>query len=236
MFREAVMSLAVSVSFLWPAGAETLYDGKLEVSIPDNYKAIDPADVDPKKNAPEIRPKVAIPEFVSGGARGALAKALPDADPDETGFGDEFGRDIRAFVRIILSDLIAQKDADDRGRDGSFWMAVPEGASAKEIHKLFCEDFAAQWGKSTFDLFDAKTGIGRCINVAGAFVAVFTKKVGNSFLVVETMDLVEFVVATSKPESENFTRMSTAEKWDFFKSAANAKTAEQILKSARVSP
>ena len=236
MLREAVVSLALSVLFLWPAGAETLYDGKLKVKIPGDYKLIDPSEFDPNAPAPENRPKSVIPEFVSGGAKQALAKALPDTDPQETGIGGEFDRDIRAFVRIFLSDLIAEKDADEREPDGSFWVVVPDGASDEEIHKLFCNDFSAQWGKSTFEQFDPKTGIGRCINLAGAFVAVFTKKVGNAFLVIETMDLVEFVVATSNPQSRRFTRMSDAEKWDLFKSAANSKTAEQILMSARVKP
>ena len=234
MLREAAAGLALFFLLLWPAGAETLYDGKLRVSIPKDYKLIDPSEFEPNEAGPENRPKSAIPEFVSGGAKGALAKALPDTDPQETGFGGQFDRDIRAFVRIFLSDLIAEKDAAERKPDGSFWIAVPEGASDEDIHKLFCEDFSAKWGKFTFERFDAKTGIGRCINVAGAFVAVFTKKVGNSFVVVETMDLVEFLVAMSKPDSRKFTRMSDAEKWDLFKSAANSKTAEQILMSARV--
>ena len=212
-----------------------MFDGELEVTIPESYEPFDPRVLDPNEYEPENEP-LEDPSiwFVSRGGKAALTRALPDSTFSESFLDEWLFFDTRAFVRIRA--LIALTGSKPLDRGNGTWLAVPAGASAQDVHDLFCGAFSKQWGKFAFDLFDVQTGIGRCVNVMGAFVAVFTRKIGNSLVVIEATDHVEYLLAEPKLTSERFAEMTAAEKWQFFRSAANADTAEQILLDARLSP
>lgn len=74
------------------------------------------------------------------------------------------------------------------------------------------------------------------MNFVGAFVAVFTRKLGDSLVTIEAIDLVQFLVLMSRLSAPDISQSSNSEKWKVFRQAANAKAAEQILLSARLLP
>jgi hypothetical protein len=107
-------------------------------------------------------------------------------------------------------------------------------ATPRKIHERFAKGFAKRWGVFSFSTFDDETGIGRCVNYAGAFVFVATRKLDDVLIVVEAMDKVEALVAEGQ-SPEDATQVTTEETlWTFFERAANNDTVTMILKSAQI--
>ncbi len=216
---------------------EQLMERKLEVTVPVGYEKFDMRNLDPNAYAPDKDPYAGATWYVSRGGRAALAQQFPDTNPDDNIFRRWFGNDIRAFVVLRVAGLVESDRAGTPGRDRGSGIVVPRGSSPQDVHDRFCKAFSARWGKdNTFELFDAETGIGRCVNFLGEFVAVFTRRLGDYLVTIESMDLVNFLLLVSSLPDMDITGSSNAEKWEVFKQAANAKTAEQMLLSARLSP
>lgn len=233
ILRGFTAALALAMIIVSPTHAQTvqtLFEGKLEITIPDDYRPFDPRVLDQNGNASDASAEQLEVWFVSTGAKSVPDDALAAFDPDT---------DNNPFVTIRLVKLKSVKDLTDAellDSGNGFWTAVPEGATARDVHDLLCGSFLARWGKFSFDLYDADTSIGRCVNVAGAFVAVFTKKIGNALIVMEAMDPGAHRIVESQRAIEKFAEMTIAEKWQHLRPAANADTAERILLSARLVP
>lgn len=146
----------------------------------------------------------------------ALAKALPREEYDSSFLKDWFRDDIRDYVKVRTVELTSPGDVE---------------ASPAQIHARFARGFIERWGTHSFCFFDDPTGVGRCVNYAGAFVFVATRKLEDTLLVVEAMDNVEALVAE---EGTIPSETSTAPVlWDYFRRAANEDTVAIVLSSAR---
>ncbi len=232
--------MALIAFTLSQAGAQTteqLMGRELEVTVPVGYEKFDMRNLDPNEYAPDKDPYAGASWYVSRGGRAVLAQELPNVDPDDNVFRRWFRNDIRAYVVVRVAGLVESDRVGSPERDRGSRTVVPRALSAQEVHDRFCKAFSARWGKDyTFQLFDAETGIGRCVNFMGAFVAVFTRKLGDFLVTIEAMDLVNFLVLVSKLPDLDITQSSNAEKWTLFRQAANANIAEQMLLSARLLP
>ena len=108
-------------------------------------------------------------------------------------------------------------------------MPIPDGVStALEAHQSLSADLEARWGKYSFSIYDAESGISRFVNYAGAFVAISWRKAGEELVVVESMDLVEYLIV----EPVDLPASSDSEVlWQHFRKAANAKDVDAVLNS-----
>lgn len=241
----AFSMLVLLLSGLTPAHAQSshkLFGAKLEISIPDSYVAFDPDQLDPNKYKPEhAPPKDPTIWFVRKGGRAALDQALPGHTFDDTYLERWLFFDVRAIVRIFPPIPLVAEEPETEDRPESDFFPVPPGATALDVHTKFCKAFSEQWGKYSFAHFNERTGIGVCVNVAGAFVAVFTKKAGDVLLVVEAMDRVALLVTETRARENStsggdFTELPSERKWQQFKETANSEVVEQLLLTARYLP
>lgn len=62
------------------------------------------------------------------------------------------------------------------------------------------------------------------------------RKIDDKFVIVDTIDLVEVLIAEKKvmTKLKPFASVSDQEKWDYFKLAANWDAAKQLLLSAKL--
>lgn len=213
-----------------PTEPHTLFDGRLQVDVPAGY--VWQEDVVPRMSSETP----ALPHstgFVLHGGHEALSRKFPDYPPGPE-FLDRFaGEDVQARLQVVLIPLVQSSEPDDRIAQEKEWI-VPRDATPRAIHDRFCESFMAQWAEFSFATFDPATGIGRCVNFAGAFVAVFTRRVGDSLVLVDSLDFVEFLLVEKKGPGKALLEMTDEEKWQVFRAAANADAAEQVLLSARL--
>lgn len=72
------------------------------------------------------------------------------------------------------------------------------------------------------------------LDIVVHFVAHFARRVGDYLVVITAIDWGEAYEADERPTPKPFGEMSDAEKWEFFKAAANAEDAIEVLKSARI--
>lgn len=219
--RALFLFVAISVATVLPAKAHTvhaLFNGKLELTIPNSYERIGDRDI----------PWAA--KFMSIRGYGALY----DSD-DEVEDPLEWLAEHAATLLVVLGKMLPPEaiGPDDTFINGMLVMPLEESAEA--FHDRYCESFTNRWGEYTFDVFDADSGIGVCVNVVGAFVADFTRIVGDHILVIKAIDWGEaYAALDGDEERKDFFEMTNAEKWEFYRAAANAEDAIDALKSARV--
>jgi hypothetical protein len=208
----------------------TLFDGRLETTVPADY-VLHEKRSDYRRRAVAENP--VDPEFILFGGNAALARKFPEHSyPSD--FIDGFaGEDVQARLGILLVDLIPSEGSGEWYRQGDS-LAVPPDATARAIHEAFCERFTQQWTEYSFAYFDPETGIGRCINFAGAFVAIFTRRLDNTLLLVSGSDAVEVLILQKNGPGKAVPSMTDEEKWRVYRAAANAEAAEQVLLSARL--
>ena len=213
--------VAMSVATVLPTKAHivhTLFDGKLELTIPNSYERIGDRDI----------PWAA--KFMSIRGYGALY----DSD-DEVEDPLEWLAEHSATLLVVLGKMVPSEAV---GPDNMFvngMLVAPLEESAEAFHDRYCGSFTNRWGEYTFDVFNAESGIGVCVNVVGAFVADFTRIVGDHILVIKAIDWGEaYTAVDGDEERKDFFEMTNAEKWEFYRAAANAEDAIDALKRARI--
>ena len=151
----------------------------------------------------------------SGDGASALAAAIPNHQYSASFMDDWF-----------FDGAVAVMDVSS--------MPLPEGITTeREAHQSLAGALKARWGEHSFSLFDPEAGVGRFVNYSGAFVALSWRKVGGELVVVESMDLVEVLVA----ESAELPDTSDPEiLWQHFKNAANAEDVDRVLSSLKPEP
>jgi hypothetical protein len=208
----------------------TLFDGRLETAVPADY-VLHEKGSDYRDRAVAVNP--VDPEFILFGGNAALARKFP-ANAYPSDFLDGFaGEDVQARLEVLLVSLIPSDGSEEWYRLGAS-LAVPPDATARTIHEEFCARFAQHWAEYSFAYFDPDTEIGRCVNFGGAFVAIFTRRVDDTLLLVSGSDAVEVLIVERKGPGKAVLDMTAEEKWQVFRAAANADAAEQLLLSARL--
>ncbi len=207
-----------------------LFDGRLEVALPDNYTLYERPDFDGHSSLSERTGRV---EFVTFGGNAALSKKFSD-HPFDPAFLDRFaGVDVQASILLYVQELVPTGEPSEWNFDQRGWI-IPRNATARAIHDRICESFSSRWGELSFAYFDPKTRIGRCVNYAGAFVSLFVRRVRDSLVIVGGMDFVEAFVFEHRGPWKAFLKMTPEGKWKAFRDVANADVAEQALMSAKI--
>jgi hypothetical protein len=209
--------------------AVKLFDGALEITLPEGYLEITPPEGDREREDSN---------FVLYGGHSALNERFADHSFDEDFLKRWLYKDARASMKVLIADLITKKEFDKIPRTGGdrFLVVDQTDADPKVIHQQVCKEFSNRWEPYGFAMFDDETNIGGCINLAGAFVAIFMRKIDDKFVIVDTIDLVEVLIAEKKvmTKLKPFASVSDQEKWDYFKLAANWDAAKQLLLSAKL--
>jgi len=202
--------------------AHDLFDGRLTVTLPETYELYADGGDDGRA------------EFRARGGHAALSKKFP-VHPYDPQFLDRFlHEDIRANV-VILTEQLLPTNGQAGWEKAEGGILMPSEVSAEDLHRHYCEGFAKYYDhETTFAHFDPKTEIGRCVNIAGAFVAIYTRRVGDTLVIVGAMDFVEVLIVEKKGPGKAVLDMTDAEKWEVYRAAANADVAEQVLLSAEV--
>ncbi|WP_420346627.1 hypothetical protein [Pelagibius sp.] len=204
-----------------PTAQHALLDGRLTVRLPQDYVSSAPA----------------AETFILRGARAALATRRPKPRiPSGRSAAYLLGKDdIRAQIHFDLVALIATDGAQGWAR-GETALQVARGASEQEIHEALCKAFSERWGglRYTFASFDAKRGIGRCVNIIGTFTALFSRRIGDTLVIADAKDFVEVMILEQEGPPKALFDLNEEERWELFQAAANAEAAERALRSARL--
>ncbi len=227
--RRALVIIAVAIGLAACAGRptalQTALDGRLQVRLPQGYVPL---------AAPRDGPRGT---FVLRGARAALAARRAElrrlsVRSDDTVLGND---DIRAEIRFALVALVAA-EGPSGWTEGEAALRVPRGASDPEIHEALCEAFSERWGglRYTFASFDAKRGVGRCVNIIGTFTALFSRRIGNTLVIADAKDRIEVLILERVGPPKALFDLTEEERWELFQAAANAEVAERALRSARL--
>ncbi|MGF1631302.1 MAG: hypothetical protein ACFCUT_17660 [Kiloniellaceae bacterium] len=207
-----------------------LFNGHLEVAVSENYTLYERFSPNRSSGAPKDTGRA---EFVTLGRDHAFSRKFPDYAQDPDFLDRFFGKGIQARMKIQLVELMPIGVPDEwEWREQS--LVVPRDADDREIHAWFCGSFTTHWTEFSFTSFDPETGVGRCVNFAGAFVAIFTRRVDDTLVLIDSMDIVEFLLVEKKGPGKAVLEMSAVEKWQVFRAAANAEVTEQVLLSAKV--
>lgn len=226
MLRILAIFIALSIAAASPAAAHTvhtLFADKLEITLPDSYERFG------KRGAAPMA------WFVSIRGYGTLYDSEIEIDN-----ADEWLEEHSATMLIVLAELASSETEEtpfpESDEDfGELRMFVgPLDARAEELHDTYCEGFARSWGEYTFDVFDRRSEIGTCVNWAGAYIVHFTRRIGDYLVVIKAMDWAEVLVTEERGLPDGFQDSTVEEKWEFFKDAANADVAIEVLKSARI--
>ena len=201
--------------------AVKLFEGALEITLPEGYREKEDSN------------------FVLYGGHSALNERFADHSFDEDFLKNWLHEDARALMTVSIADLITKEEFDKKPRiEGDHFLVVDQkDADPKIIHQQVCKQFSNSEGPLySFAMFDHETNIGGCIHVAGSFVAIFMRKIDDKLVIVDTIDIVEVLIAEKKemPQLKPFASISDQEKWDYFKLAANWDAAKQLLLSAKL--
>lgn len=227
--RRVLVIIAVAIGLAActgrPTALQTALDGRLQVRLPQGYVPM-PTSRDGAQGT-----------FVLRGARAALAARQAElrglsVRPDDNVLGND---DIRAEVRFALVSLVAT-EGPPGWTEGEAALRVKRGASDAEIHEALCKAFSDRWGglRYTFASFDAKRGIGRCVNIIGTFTALFSRRIGNTLVIADAKDRVEVLILERVGPPKALFDLTEEERWELFQAAANAEVAERALRSARL--
>lgn len=220
---------ATSACAQQPTTVHTLFDGRLELAIPDSYRPYKWPDPNGEAESGDKPPTALFAKF---GGMAALSRKFPGNTYDPSFVKDFLLDDMQAYLELYRVDLFPTLESGEWTETSDGWY-VPRDATPRAIHERICKSFAAHWGEYGFALFDPKTGIGRCVNYAGAYVAAFTRRVGDTLVLVDTLDLVESLIFEKK-SPEGFHTMPVEDRWQAFRAVANADVVEQVLLSAKV--
>ena len=213
MFIQVLMEIALLMLVSNQSGntatPHEFLDGRLLMQIPAGYERYQSSDFEPN-----------VQGFVRKGEwADALARKLPNKQFDESYLEDWFYDSIVAYVLIKTVVLTDQKNID---------------AHPREVFERFAGGFTERWGQYGFSFYEEDSGIGRCVNHAGAFVFVALRKIDNVLIIVEAMNNVEALVAEEGtfPDRSKPNQVETS--WKYFREAANDGAVTSILSSARL--
>ncbi len=186
-------------------------DGWFSFAAPERYELADGKGFEHLSGLVLIKP----------GGRQALKQALPGHELTRSMRRRWLEKDQKAILTVssqLLSTLEEVKTTDNQ---------------AKQTER--CKRIFGRLDKKTFAVFDERTGIGRCVNHGGTFMAVHTREVGRYLVMVEAIDFVEFLVWKDTAPL-NFEELSEFSKWWQLRRAANAFDAENVLLSTKRAP
>ncbi len=188
--------------------AELHHQGWLSFALPPGYERAEGESYAHLQN----------PAFIKPGGRSALRRALPDHEITRSlrrrWLADD-KRSLLTFRSRPLSTLPSFSSKDPQKRQ-------------EEI----CKRIMGYWDRSAFALYDGQSGIGRCVNYDGAFVAVFTREIDNYLVMIESIDFVEYI-KWREGSRVLFDTLSPQSKWWALRRAANATDSEIVLRSVR---
>jgi hypothetical protein len=226
MLVRAVLAALALAGTPGPAAAADL--GGLTFAVPEGYEPVAELSRD------------GHPVFGRPGARAALADVPAARKLDRASIESFIPMDYRAVLQIHVFDLVPPGGdaagagaAETAGMDAAATMPDVADGSAETLHRRLCDGFRQAWGPNfVADAFDPATGIGTCVNFAGAFVATYDRRIGDKLIMVETLDVVDHL-AIQKEIGRDFLARDTAGKLDFLAGAANRADATALLASAR---
>jgi hypothetical protein len=101
-------------------------------------------------------------------------------------------------------------------------------SAMSDLARRFHNGFSGRWGPQAFSHFDDDRQIGHSANLLGAFIAAHIGRCRTRFVVVEAMDVIEFLKLTDAG-FERLVGMDNGAKWRAVRAAANTEDAEALI-------